>query len=223
MQGAWPHKRHDISSPKPISDVQPRDCERIDSYCFSHHLCIEVPWPLLETHAITLATNERRTVTGTSPAVQRLRLRAPTAEDAGSISGRGTRTLHVSNAAKKERKVAQNPHTPKHAGSPPWLSLTILERCLSSRASARLSPQPGPCPSCPSRISQLFPINTQREQGAALGSTGVTGSVARGNRARMRWVQFAGPPGDRQARAVKESTTRAIFGVCSLGSGVTQC
>lgn len=36
--------------------------------------------------------------------VQRLRLCAPTAEDAGSISGRGTRTLHVSNAAKEEKE-----------------------------------------------------------------------------------------------------------------------
>ena len=123
-----------------------------------------MPWPLPETHAITLATDERRTVTGTSPAVQRLRLCAPTAEDAGSISGRGTRTLHVSNAAKKERKVAQNPHTRKRAGSLPWLSLTFLERCLSSRASARLSPQPGPCPSCP--LSNLPAVPHQHSEGA---------------------------------------------------------
>ena len=59
--------------------------------------------------------------------VQRLGLRTPTAEDAGLISGKGTRTLHVSNVAKKERKVAQNPHARKHAGSLPWLSLTLLE------------------------------------------------------------------------------------------------
>ena len=39
----------------------------------------------------------------------------------------------------------------------------------------------------------------------------------------MRYVQFVGPPGDRQARAVKGPATRVIFGVRDLGSGVTQC
>lgn len=67
LQGVWPHKHHDISLVKPTLDIRPRDCERADSYCFSHHLSTEVPWQLLETsiHAITLATDEK-TVTGTS-------------------------------------------------------------------------------------------------------------------------------------------------------------
>lgn len=151
--------------------------------------------------------------------VQRLRLCAPTAEDAGSISGRGTRTLHVSNAAKEERKVAQNPHARKHAGILPWLSLTLLERCLSSRASTRLSPQPGPCPSRPLATLPTVPHQHSEGAGSGAGQYRSHTSVARWDRACTRCAQFAGPPGDRQARAVKNPPPGLSLGCTAWGLG----